>query len=372
MADTQHLDLLKQGIATWNQWRKDNPRVWPNLVGAALAGASLSGADLSRTLLMMANFTQATLVGTDLSRAWVTGAYLTGATLAGSTLTRATLAGVHLAGASLDGADLSGADLGGADLSRASLVGADLSGANLTGAHLTGAILSGATLSRAIAFRTLFADVDLSACNGLDLVEHDGPSTVGIDTLYRSGGAIPAAFLRGAGVSATFTADARSLVGHPSNSFSCFICHSREDRPFGDRLDADLRAHVVRTWYLPADAYWRPGALREFDRSIMIYDKLVVVCSAHSVQRDQVQREIGEALQREAREATPILFPLLLDDDLVNGPHERRAEWANGWSPERKAEVVNRVVGDFRGWERSAATYDAAFRRLVHALHADE
>ena len=45
-----------------------------------------------------------------------------------------------------------------------------------------------------------FADVDLSEVKGLESVGHQGPSTIGVDTLVRSEGEIPEAFLRGCGV----------------------------------------------------------------------------------------------------------------------------------------------------------------------------
>lgn len=36
MADQDHLDILKQGIVVWNQWREEHPKVKPNLDGAEL------------------------------------------------------------------------------------------------------------------------------------------------------------------------------------------------------------------------------------------------------------------------------------------------------------------------------------------------
>src|SRR5205809_410068 len=101
--------------------------------------------------------------------------------------------------------DLIGADLIGANLSRANLNGADLrsadlSSANLQYANLHQAKLSGANLENALASHTKFPDCDLSEVKGLDLVNHTGPSTIGIDTIYASKGKIPASFLRGCGV----------------------------------------------------------------------------------------------------------------------------------------------------------------------------
>ena len=92
--------------------------------------------------------------------------------------------------------DLNGADLRDTDLDRANLDGAILRGANLSGANLSGAHLGGANLreadlrdadlSGARMWNTVLADVDLSSVTGLASVIHDGPSTIGIDTLYRS------------------------------------------------------------------------------------------------------------------------------------------------------------------------------------------
>lgn len=47
---------------------------------------------------------------------------------------------------------------------------------------------------------TILGDVNLSVAKGLETVNHIGPSTIGVDTIYKSKGTIPDAFLRGAGV----------------------------------------------------------------------------------------------------------------------------------------------------------------------------
>jgi uncharacterized protein YjbI with pentapeptide repeats len=52
MANLHHLNLLKQHIQMWNQWRKEHPNVIPELSRADLSGANLSGADLSRVVLV--------------------------------------------------------------------------------------------------------------------------------------------------------------------------------------------------------------------------------------------------------------------------------------------------------------------------------
>src|SRR5205807_6700214 len=103
---------------------------------------------------------------------------------------------------------------------------------------------------------TSFGNVDLSVVKNLETAEHWGPSTIGIDTIYRSQGNIPEAFLKGAGVDDTFITYIRSLVGKPIDYYSCFISYSSKDDAFARRLHADLQSHNVRCWFAPEDLKW--------------------------------------------------------------------------------------------------------------------
>jgi hypothetical protein len=105
-----------------------------------------------------------------------------------------------------------------------------------------------------------------------------------------------------------------SLVGLAIQYYSCFISYSHHDQSFCERLHADLQARGVRVWYFPEDATWGRPKWREIDRSIRIHDKLVVVCSEHSLQSGPVLREMERALQREDNEGTEVLFPIRIDD----------------------------------------------------------
>jgi hypothetical protein len=128
MANDEHALLPKKGVAAWNEWRKQNPDIRPDL-----GGANLSEADLHR-----ANLHEANLRGADLSWANLSGADLSWANLSGANLFRAHLSGADLGGVNLFRANLSGADLGGATLVSATLVETDLTGADLTGCRVYG------------------------------------------------------------------------------------------------------------------------------------------------------------------------------------------------------------------------------------------
>src|SRR6266699_341512 len=69
MADQQQLDLLLQGVDTWNIWRTHQVEARPNLYKANLSEATLFGANLSG-----ANLSEATLFGANLSGANLSGA----------------------------------------------------------------------------------------------------------------------------------------------------------------------------------------------------------------------------------------------------------------------------------------------------------
>jgi uncharacterized protein YjbI with pentapeptide repeats len=111
MANPEHLELLKQGVETWNHWRIDNPDVIPDLSVANLTGTNLTGANFSRTFLY-----EAVLVNADLSSANISGAKLVGADLSAAkcykaNLSEASLWAARLLSTRLDGATLTGACL---------------------------------------------------------------------------------------------------------------------------------------------------------------------------------------------------------------------------------------------------------------------
>src|SRR5262249_34466216 len=146
-------------------------------------------------------------------------------------------------------ANLTAADLSGANLAGASLIRANLCATYLIGADLSGANLFGVDVDLSIVDSTVFAALDLSTVQGLESVRHYGPSTIGIDTIYKSKGQIPEIFLRNAGVPDPFIVHMKALVGamSPIQFYSCFISYSSKDQDFAERLHADLQAKRVRT-----------------------------------------------------------------------------------------------------------------------------
>ena len=81
MATPEHLEILKQGVETWNSWRKKNPSIRPDLSEAQLDSETLYVLNLSGADLRGANLRRKDLLGADVSGADLAGADLSGANL---------------------------------------------------------------------------------------------------------------------------------------------------------------------------------------------------------------------------------------------------------------------------------------------------
>ena len=83
MANHEHLDILRQGVEIWNQWRKENPSIGVDLREVNLTGVNLTEADLKWVNFQGADLRKANLCDANLSLARLTSANLVGASLNG-------------------------------------------------------------------------------------------------------------------------------------------------------------------------------------------------------------------------------------------------------------------------------------------------
>lgn len=318
MAKREHLAILKKGVAAWNAWRAKNPEIEPDLTGAFLR----------RTNLAEVNFANANLYSTNLRKC------------------------------NLVRADFSNARMGGADLSGANLHHAKLHGAFLNGANLNRVDVSRANFSYARMGQTVLGDVDLSKTSGLKTVRHSNPSTIGLDTIYRSKGKIPEEFLRGCGVTEEMIKFSLSLRGQAINYHSCFISYAAADERFARKLHDDLQMNGVRVWFAPEDLKIGDTIEESIDEAILSYDKLILVLSQHSMDRAWVRHEYTRAMEKEEQTGQLVLFPLRIDDTVFNTTEQ----WAY--------ELHKRHLGDFRNWS-NPLLYQNAFNRLLRDLNRE-
>jgi uncharacterized protein YjbI with pentapeptide repeats len=309
VADNFDLDLLKQGIKEWNKWRAENPISAMDLSDANLSDLDLSHGDFRDT--------------------------------------------------NLRGANLRDSNLHSALLDAVLLEDADLSGVNFTFTNLCGGQVARANFYKARMFNTSIVDIDLSEVKNLESVEHEGPSSIGIDTIYKSRGNIPEKFLRGCGVPEDFITYMRSLTGKAIEFYSCFISYSGKDEAFAKRLYNDLQSEGVRCWFAPEDLKIGERFRVRIDESIRLYDKLLLVLSENSVASEWVEKEVETAFEKEREQGKIVLFPVRLDDAVL--------EIKSGWTADVRR---SRHIGDFRDW-KSHDSYRKAFERLMRDLKAE-
>ena len=94
------------------------------------------------------------------------------------------------------------------------------------------------------------------------------------------------------------------------------------------------------------------------DEVIRIHDKLLLVLSENSIASDWVEKEVETAFERERQRKTTVLFPIRLDEAVM----DRQTGWA--------ADIRRtRHIGDFTRW-KDHDTYQEAFDRLLRDLKA--
>lgn len=365
MANKEHLAILRQGVEVWNQWREVNSRIRPDLSCGDFNDAVLNSVDLSNAYLVDSDFSGAHLSHTNLRNTNFSGANLIGANLTGADMSGVDLNDAFIYGAQLGDTLLINATLYRADISRANLIGADLTGADISGTNLSGVNLSHANLSGAFLDDALFANIDLRQVKGLELIRHNGPSTIGIDTIYKSKGQIPEIFLRGCGVPEVFIEYMHALTAKPFEFYSCFISYNHADAAFAQRLHDTLQGKGVRCWLDEKDAKLGVPITHNIESGIRLTDKFLLCCSKESLGSGWVNYEIDLALHRETdlrKQGGDVwrIIPLDLDGHL--------------FSPEYSGEALrirNRLAGDFTGWKTDSDKFDRQMARVMQAIRIE-
>src|ERR1044072_609998 len=359
MANEEHLKIVRQNVTAWNLWRGESS-VLPDLSDANLKGVDLKGANLTDVDLRGAN-----LIEADLADAYLVEANCSGANLTGARLDYANFLLANLSEANLNGAVLLGTQFRDVNLTKATLIGAILSRA-----IFAQTALNGANFEAAFVVGTAFANCDLTDAKGLDVIVHVGPSTIGIDTIYKSKGRIPEKFLRGCGVPEGFITEVRSLVDAVDGIqfYSCFISYSSKDEDFAKRLHGKMRDAHLRVWFAPEDIQGGKKLHEQIETAIRIYDKLLVVLSEASLKSEWVMDELRKGFKAERDTGKRKLFPVrLIDYETL-----KRWECRDSLSGKDLAEEVRKYfIPDFSNW-KDHDQFEVAFSRLLNDLRTEE
>jgi uncharacterized protein YjbI with pentapeptide repeats len=186
MANAEHIEVLKQGVESWNKWveykynGRPGGRKQPDL--SKLDSSFLKEFDFSRLIEkdyphpgeindLFKDYKNGTLSDEQVRLGWKTLdninlflADLSGADLSGISLQNANLTSANFSNANLSYANLSGANLAGANLTDATLTFSNLHSTNLTKTNFTNADLRNAILENTILVETILEKANLSGC----------------------------------------------------------------------------------------------------------------------------------------------------------------------------------------------------------------
>jgi uncharacterized protein YjbI with pentapeptide repeats len=342
-----------------------------DFTGATIISCDFEQCDLSQACfesasLQTVSFRGAVLVGCDFRLTRMLGCKLKDSELEDSTFRDAILFGCSFRRSSMSSVDLLNCYMSHTDLSDASLRGAEMVFTNACEVIFGGTDFSGARF-----YGTVLAQCyNLDEAHGLAEIEHLGSSTMDVNTFKASAGELPDAFLLGIGLTGDEIQNLRAMYSVGIRFYSCFLSHADPDQEFADHLRKDLIANSVSCWHYRHDIqggkHWRT----QVQTAIKLHDKVVLICSENSVVRQNVVDEIITAIERERETGEQKLFPIRLDDfildldilDIADAAMES-GRWREDWV----RYVRSYHIPDFSGW-KDHDSYQREFQKLIRDL----
>jgi len=148
---------------------------------------------------------------------------------------------------------------------------------------------------------------------------------------------------------------------HRDGRCSTFISYGGPDEHFAIQVQQVLRENGVETFLYAKDAVPGTRLHRTMRDEINRHDRVILICSRHSLDRPGVTNEIEESLAREAREGgSSVLIPIALDEYVFNEWKPIRADLAQA--------VRDRAIGDFQGADTDKEKLAKAMHTLLLAL----
>ena len=345
-----YTQLLNQEPRVWNEWRDENPSVYPDL-----SREDLTGKDLRYRNFNHVNFRESQLSDARFDESAFSSADLTNAQMRGVTLNRAYGEWVNFTGACLDKAQMIGScfekslmsncsmrnvNASNASFESSGLMGADLQSAYLASTSFLRSDLRQVNLSHARFGLTVLVDTNLFGAKGLDSCEHSQNSFSFVDhrTIAQSG-EIDVGFLLGCGLPLGLATHYVDLAKGTVRYSDCFISCSEADIDFAERLRTNLEGNGVKCWLYKHDMPWGARLWDTIDNAISANDKFLLILSKNSIHSEWVEDEVTKAFSEERRRKRDILLPLRLDDEVMDSSEP----WATKLRDSRN-------IADFREW----------------------
>ncbi len=118
---------------------------------------------------------------------------------------------------------------------------------------------------------------------------------------------------------------------------SVFISYGGPDEVEASKINVALKSNGVKTWFFPDDCLPGQKLHRMMHEGVNSHDKILLVCSENSLNRNGVLNEIEKVLEKEAATGgQEVLIPITVDDYVFDE-----------WSPSRSdiaQQVRSRVI----------------------------
>lgn len=341
----EHLEIISRGVEAWNEWRRKNPTIWPDLTRAYLPRYNLDSINFQN-------------------------AHLLGAVLESASLERANLRNSNLKDTKVAQANLRNANLIEANLYNSDLRETDLRYSNLRYANLTKANLDGAQLDFTTFGHTSIGQTTLAGVLGLERATHSGLTSIDVVTLERSADDLrqhPSKytkvmeFFRRSGVPRHLIDHYKGRLDSYRKWYTCFISYSHEDEKFVSYLWDYLQGRGVSCAYDEKDLSVGEDILDKVGEEIIGHDRMLLVCSASSLKSQWVQKEVHIALQKEGRTHESVLIPIDLDGYALS----------TKLADDLASVLKSRVVASFVGWEANPSAFKNEFKKILASLRVE-
>ncbi len=141
--------------------------------------------------------------------------------------------------------------------------------------------------------------------------------------------------------------------------YSAFVAYGGPDKGFAEKLYEDLKGRGVSCWLFDTDALVGRSVWGEIGKGRREADKVAVTCSAGSLLRDGLLKEIEGTADEDPSKLVPISLDNIWREE---GFLVRRG------ARDLKPFLLNQIYADFVGWEKDEKIYQKGLERLLKDL----